>query len=241
MKIAVLSDTHGLLRPEVRDVISQCDAVIHAGDINSRKLLEEINAVKKADADFYVVRGNADKEWAGSLPVYEKFSLGGVRFFLVHNKTDVPDELGDCRIVVYGHSHRYACENRDGRLWLNPGSCGRRRFHQDITMAVLDLEGPDASGWKVERIDIPHETAGSRDLKITGHTVKKGEKTEKHILQTADLILKRMERGETVPEVAKKLDLDPEFVEDVYRMKVTHPGVTTREILDKIEIKGTER
>lgn len=242
MKIAVLSDTHGLLRPEVKEMISRCEAVIHAGDINSRKLLDEIKAVKKADAEFYVVRGNADKEWAESLPVYEKFSLRGVRFFLVHNKKDIPDDPGDCQIVVYGHSHRYACESRDGRLWLNPGSCGRRRFRQDITMAVLDLEGPDASGWKVERIDIPHEKAGNLHPESAGKDPGLRKKmTEKDVLQTVEMILRRMEKGQTVTEAAKELDVDPEFVEDVYRMKVTHPGVTAREILNKIEIKGTGR
>lgn len=73
----------------------------------------------------------------------------------MHNKKDVPEELGDRQIVIYGHSHKYAEEWKDGRLCLNPGSCGRRRFRMELTMAVLEL---DEDGWRAERVDIPDET-----------------------------------------------------------------------------------
>lgn len=154
MKIAVLSDTHGLLRPEVKNIISECDAVLHAGDINSRKIIEEMMTAAKPEIPFYIVRGNNDKEWAEDLPHYEKFTLEEVNFYMVHNKKDIPNDLGDRQIIVFGHSHKYFEEFRDGRLWLNPGSCGKRRFNQEITMAVLNIEN---GAWSVERIDIPHE------------------------------------------------------------------------------------
>lgn len=86
MKIAVLSDTHGLLRPEVKQMISECDAVLHAGDINSQKIIDEMKAAAKPEAPFYIVRGNNDKEWAEKLPHYEEFTLAGVNFYMVHNK-----------------------------------------------------------------------------------------------------------------------------------------------------------
>lgn len=231
MNIAVLSDTHGLLRPEVRAVIAGCGAVIHAGDIHTQKVLDEIAEVKKAEAPFYVVRGNADREWAARLPLCERFSLAGVPFLLVHNKKDVPEDLGDCQIVICGHSHQYAEERKDGRLWLNPGSCGKRRFHQDITMAVLHLGSPEPDAWRVERIDIPHGTAGNEAAKMPSGDM----------LQTVEKILKKLEKGQTIPAAARELKLNPEFVEDVYRMKVNHPGISAREILDKIEIKETGR
>ena len=219
MNIAVLSDTHGLLRPEVRAVIAGCGAVIHAGDIHTQKVLDEIAEVKKAEAPFYVV------------PLCERFSLAGVPFLLVHNKKDVPEDLGDCQIVICGHSHQYAEERKDGRLWLNPGSCGKRRFHQDITMAVLHLGSPEPDAWRVERIDIPHGTAGNEAAKMPSGDM----------LQTVEKILKKLEKGQTIPAAARELKLNPEFVEDVYRMKVNHPGISAREILDKIEIKETGR
>lgn len=163
MKIAVLSDTHGLLRPEVKTIIAECDAVLHAGDINSQKIMDEIKMVAKTNVPFYAVRGNNDKEWAEKLPHYEVFSLAGVKFYMVHNKKDIPDDLGDTQIIIFGHSHKYLEEIREGRLWLNPGSCGKRRFNQDITMAVLNIED---GTWQVERIDIPHETtSGERQGK----------------------------------------------------------------------------
>ena len=106
MKLAVLSDTHGLLRSEVKKIISECDAVLHAGDIASQKIIDEIEKAKRADAPLYIVRGNNDKEWAEHLPHHLAFSLGGANLFLVHNKKDVPEELGDRQIVIYGHSHK---------------------------------------------------------------------------------------------------------------------------------------
>lgn len=154
MRIAVLSDTHGLLRPEVKKIIGTCEAVLHAGDINSRKVIDEMKDAASPDVPFYIVRGNNDKEWARSLPLYQEFSLAGMNFYMVHNKRDIPEDLGDRQIVIFGHSHKYLEEIRDGRLWLNPGSCGKRRFNQDITMAVLTVR---EDGWHVERIDIPHE------------------------------------------------------------------------------------
>ena len=88
-----------------------------------------------------MVRGNNDREWAEDLPQSLTVTLGGIPFFMVHNKKDVPADLGDARVVVFGHSHKYLEQQRDGRLWLNPGSCGRRRFDQEITMAVVTVDG----------------------------------------------------------------------------------------------------
>ena len=138
-KIAVLSDTHGLLRPEVLDKINGCDAILHGGDINKQAILDELAKI----APVYAVRGNNDKEWAEDLPKHLTVTLGGVTFFMVHNKKDVPRDLGDAQVVVFGHSHKYFEQQQEGRLWLNPGSCGRRRFDQEITMATMTIDGTD--------------------------------------------------------------------------------------------------
>lgn len=236
MKIAVISDTHGLFRPQVREWMRDCDAVIHAGDINSQKVLDEISAAAGDHVPFYVVRGNNDREWAENLPESLEFELEGTKFFLVHNKKDVPKELGETQVVIYGHSHKYAEEEKGGRLWLNPGSCGRRRFHQPVTMAVLTLE---PGGRTVERIDISTET-GSGDIKssnIKSGDVKTGMRIpQENLLGVIDEIFIRMDKGQTVNAIGKKMGLDREFVAEICRIRVTHPGVTPGGIMDKMEV-----
>lgn len=153
MKLAILSDTHGLLRPEVLEHLKQADAILHAGDISAQAVLDQMAAL----APVYVVRGNNDKEWAEGLPRDLTVSLDGFVFYMVHNKKDVPDDLSGVDAVVFGHSHRYLQEERNGVLWLNPGSCGPRRFHQEITMMLARTEGGKL---RVEKVSIPHEAAG---------------------------------------------------------------------------------
>lgn len=150
MKIAILSDTHGLLRPQVRDCLKTADAILHGGDINRQDIVEELQQY----APLYIVRGNNDKEWAEALPHDLQVTLGGVRFFMVHNKKEVPAELSGVDVVVFGHSHKYFQAEKDGILWLNPGSCGPRRFHQEITLMMATVEEGRIS---VEKITIPHE------------------------------------------------------------------------------------
>ena len=144
-RIAVLSDTHGLLRPEVLTAIDGCDAIIHGGDINKPEIIERLKEI----APVYVVRGNNDKEWAEHIPATLTFQIEGCRFFLVHNKKEVPKTITGIDAVIFGHSHRYFEENIDGRLWLNPGSCGKRRFDQEITLAILTVDGSTLSTQKV--------------------------------------------------------------------------------------------
>lgn len=149
-RIIVLSDTHGLLRPEVLAALPQADAILHAGDINMQSIVDKLREY----APLHIVRGNNDGEWAGYMTYTLRVTIEGVRFFLVHNKRDVPSDLSDVDVVVYGHSHKYACAERDGVLWLNPGSCGRRRFNQEITFAVMTVDNGHV---QVEKVLIPHE------------------------------------------------------------------------------------
>lgn len=136
MRIGVISDTHGLLRPAVLEALAGCDCILHGGDVNKPEILETLRAI----APLYTVRGNNDKEWAEELPHSLNLTLDGVPIFMVHNKKDVPKDLGETRVVVFGHSHKYFEQELDGRLWLNPGSCGKRRFDQEITMAILTTD-----------------------------------------------------------------------------------------------------
>ena len=152
MKIAILSDTHGLLRPEVAEHLRHADAILHGGDINRPDMVERLEQY----APLYAVRGNNDKAWAENMPHELTVTLGGVTFCIVHNKKEVPEDLTGIDVVVFGHSHKYLMEERDGRLWLNPGSCGPRRFHQEITMMMAEV----GDGMiQVEKITIPHGAA----------------------------------------------------------------------------------
>ena len=152
MKLAILSDTHGLLRPEVAEHLKTADAILHGGDINKPGIVDQLEQY----APLYVVRGNNDKEWAEQIPHDLTVTLGGVTFYLVHNKKEVPADLTGIDAVVFGHSHKYLLEERDGVLWLNPGSCGPRRFHQEITMMMAEVENGTL---QVEKITIPQGTA----------------------------------------------------------------------------------
>ena len=150
MKIGILSDTHGLLRQEVLEQLQGCRAILHAGDIIQESDLDELARY----GSLYAVRGNNDvwihglRELAGFL----RFQIGGVSFYMVHDRRDVPRDLTGVDVIVYGHSHHYSEEWIDGRLWLNPGSCGRARFGGEVTMAKLLLRGGRVC--TVKRIDI---------------------------------------------------------------------------------------
>ena len=150
MKVVILSDTHGLLRPQVVERLKSADVILHGGDINKPSIVDQLRQY----APLYVVRGNNDKEWAEEIPHHLTVTLDGVTFYLVHNKKEVPSDLTGVDVVVFGHSHKYVQEEKAGLLWLNPGSCGPRRFHQEITMMMAVVEHGTI---RAERIDIPHE------------------------------------------------------------------------------------
>ena len=150
IRIAVLSDTHGLLRRRVVRELQGCACILHAGDIIHESDLDELALY----GSLYAVRGNNDVFIRGlrDLAGFLRFQIGGVSFHMVHDRWDVPRNLAGVNVVVYGHSHRYSEEWIDGRLWLNPGSCGRARFGGDVTMARLTLRGGKVA--RVERIDL---------------------------------------------------------------------------------------
>lgn len=149
-KIGVLSDTHGLLRPEVIEALQGCEVILHGGDINKQSVLEELGKIAPVKA----VRGNNDKEWAEHIPKILTCREFGIHIFMVHNKKEIPADLTGKDLVIYGHSHKYEEKETDGIYYLNPGSCGPRRFHQEITLAMLYIK-EDGSFW-TEKILIEH-------------------------------------------------------------------------------------
>jgi putative phosphoesterase len=139
MKIGVISDTHGLLRAEAIAALQGCDRIIHAGDIGSSQILEQLAAIAPVDA----VRGNNDLDapWARELPDCLRLDLNGWKVLLVHDMADVAANLDDgIKLVITGHSHKPGIDWRGERLFLNPGSAGRRRFTLPVTLALLEVQ-----------------------------------------------------------------------------------------------------
>ncbi|WP_214512302.1 metallophosphoesterase family protein [Pseudomonas brassicacearum] len=138
MKVGVISDTHGLLRPQALTALQGCERIIHAGDIGSPGILDQLASI----APLYVVRGNNDlgAEWAGPLADRLQFDLCGWQVLLVHDIADVQDSLDPgVKWVISGHSHKPGIEWRGDRLYLNPGSAGRRRFTLPVTLALVEV------------------------------------------------------------------------------------------------------
>lgn len=154
--IGLLSDTHGLLRPEVVAELDGVDTLFHAGDVGTVHILDELNEV----APLHVVRGNTDHGEVGErLPLDEvtDVTIDGtrLRIYMKHIREDIDLDpaAADIDVVIFGHTHRPEVERREGVLWVNPGSCGPRRFDLPVTVARLGLDGqgrPD-----VEIVDLP--------------------------------------------------------------------------------------
>jgi len=144
-KLGVISDTHGLLRPEAVSALQGVDQIIHAGDIGSLELLDELRRI----APVKVVRGNTDDEkWARSIPRTDILVLDEVRLFLIHNLADMKFDprAEHFSAVICGHSHVPRSETRDGVLFFNPGSAGPRRFRHPVALGFLFIRGESVTG-----------------------------------------------------------------------------------------------
>lgn len=223
-KIGVISDTHGMLREEVKKNLKGCDVILHGGDINKQKILDELNQI----APVYVVRGNNDKEWAEHLPNDLCLELHGVKIYMIHNRKQIQSDISDRNLVIFGHSHKYEEKQQDGVIWLNPGSCGPRRFSQPITMAVIEVS--ESGEIQIKRMEIPHQS-GSRTKKADDN----GEKLPPNIKSIICAIIKDVDRGKTVAEIAKKHNISEELAEQICRLYLTHPGVSADDIMTKME------
>ena len=141
-RIGVVSDTHGLLRPQVVDALQGVDQILHAGDVGALAVLEALRAIAPVTA----IRGNVDTEGAlAELPATEMVRLGGSSrtAYLVHSihDLDLDPVAAGVVLVVSGHSHAPSLERRNGVVYLNPGSVGARRFRLPVSMAVVTVRG----------------------------------------------------------------------------------------------------
>jgi putative phosphoesterase len=138
MLIGIISDTHGLMRPEALAALRGCEIIVHAGDIGTREVLDALGAV----APVFAVRGNNDRgEWARGLPDTEIVTAADHTLYVLHDmqQLDVDPAAAQFSVVISGHSHQPRAERRGGVLYLNPGSAGPRRFNLPVAIAKLRL------------------------------------------------------------------------------------------------------
>jgi len=143
--IGVISDTHGLLRPEAVDALRGVSQILHAGDVGAPEVLDGLRAI----APLTAVRGNVDREaWARILPHSEVIEVEGVSIYMLHilDELDVKPEAAGFRVVIYGHSHVPKSEVQKGVLYFNPGSAGPRRFKLPVTVGKLVVENGKVTG-----------------------------------------------------------------------------------------------
>lgn len=151
--LGVISDTHGLVRPEAVEALRGVEGIIHAGDIGSPEVITALGELAPVTA----VRGNCDRGgWAAAFPPCRKVVAAGIGILVLHDLQELkgvpPGE--DVRVVISGHTHAASVTEKEGVLYLNPGSAGRKRFHLPVTLALLKVEGGEVS---VEVISLSNE------------------------------------------------------------------------------------
>lgn len=147
----MISDTHGLLRPEALAALQRVDLIVHAGDVGNPEILARLKKI----APVFAVRGNVDTEkWAWELPETAVVQADGASLYLVHDlrQLDVSPKDAGIDIVISGHTHQAEQWERDGVLYLNPGSAGPRRFKLPVTLARIDL---GTQPWNIEIVELP--------------------------------------------------------------------------------------
>jgi uncharacterized protein len=138
LKVGVISDTHGLVRPEALRALRGADLIVHAGDVGSPDVLQALRAV----APVVAVRGNNDRgAWARAIPERVTREIGGARVHVLHDVHELDRPPDGVDVVIAGHSHRPSITERDGVMFLNPGSAGPRRFTLPISVATITLDG----------------------------------------------------------------------------------------------------
>jgi len=147
--IGIISDTHGLVRPEAIASLRGVDMILHAGDIGASQVLETLSEI----APVVAVRGNNDKgEWAEGLPDWEVVEIGSVSIYMLHDlkEIDISPSGAGFQVVVSGHSHKPSLEDRRGVLYVNPGSAGPRRFSLPVSIAELRVVDDKVSAALIE-------------------------------------------------------------------------------------------
>jgi len=147
MKIGLISDTHGLLRPQALEALQGVERIIHAGDIGNMDILDALARIAPIDA----VRGNNDNgAWARDIPERQTLHLDGIDILLLHDVKELRREIPAARVVIAGHSHKPQVAEREGVLYVNPGSAGPRRFKLPVSVAILEIHAGTVAATIVE-------------------------------------------------------------------------------------------
>ena len=151
--VGVISDTHGLMRPEALDALRGSDLIVHTGDIGDPAVLNSLASL----APVHAIRGNNDRgDWAAALPATEVVEVGAHSIYLLHDlaNLDLEPAAAGFAIVVSGHSHKPAIETHNGVLFVNPGSAGPRRFKLPVTVATI-MFGSDGPVARIVTLRVP--------------------------------------------------------------------------------------
>jgi hypothetical protein len=151
MLIGVISDTHGLLRPEALVALAEAEHILHAGDVGNFDILGELRKLAPVTA----IRGNIDVHGeCASLPATEAVELGGRLFYMVHSvrDLDISPKAAEVAVVVSGHSHQPSIEHKNGVMYLNPGSAGPRRFRLPVSVALVTATAESVAARIVELV-----------------------------------------------------------------------------------------
>ncbi len=138
--IGVISDTHGLLRPQAIEALRGSDRILHAGDVGAPEILKSLAQIAPVTA----IRGNVDTApWARALPTSEVIEVNGMSIYILHDlgQLDLKPQAAGFRVVICGHSHKPKIEEKDGVLYFNPGSAGPRRFNLPVSVGRLRIAG----------------------------------------------------------------------------------------------------
>ncbi len=240
-KIGVISDTHGLLRPEVKEGLKDCDAILHAGDINRPELLDELREIAPVRA----VSGNADEAWAEieGLEPTARLTLFGLEIAMAHTKKAARPVVAGSDIIITGHTHKYEEKEADGQLWLNPGTCGPVRRSSPITMAVIATE--EDGSYQVEQIIIPHpeekkssdkksSAKKDADKKSTKKTTRKKKSKEDVTTDLIAEVIRGVNTGIPVPQIAENLDISEDLAGEISLLYVNNQGIDAEGILKKM-------
>lgn len=255
IRVAVMADTHGVLRPEVERILETCDVIVHAGDFDNQMLYHKLNV----NQPLYAVRGNNDRGWSGGLGTVKRFEIGGVKFIMAHERVDIPSALADVQVVIFGHSHMYSQQELNGRLWLNPGSCGYKRFTLPLSMAVMTIEdgtyqvetiwlekgygtpgeakaqAGKAKAGKYEKQQKRYKQKTGKDEKQKVGQESRQPEAERDLLFLAAKVLRLRQAGESRDWVVKNLGEEFKLAGTIYDICEKKPDANARQILELIK------
>ncbi len=215
MKIGVISDTHDLLREEVKINLKGCDAILHAGDHCNNIVRSQLQKI----APVHSVLGNCDYYLAGDLPEDLLIELDHVKIYMIHDENRICRDISEADIVITGHTHKYMCYVNNGRTYLNPGSCGPKSFRGGVTMAYLETDGK--GGFKVSMVDLLKDAAGVCGYALIDKTLIKA-------------VMKDIASGRAASEIATRHNISKDTAETICRMYYTHPGVDADGIMSRM-------